>query len=261
MIFKSEKVLLRQPLSGVAGDGALSIEVIEKSGRVEMRFGNHVVQSAKNPDSDALLLAYTQAFLVGLVLMANPQRLLHIGLGGGCVPQLLANRLPGLMQHVVEIHPEVLHAAQTHFGFTPGPALTVGIQDAALYLKAHPHQYDLIFLDAYGPDGVPDHLKTRSFLEEVARHLAPGGWLVTNAWGYDRNLLRLEVGRQAQVFGQMHRITLSDATNVVLFATDAGTDFPDRLVRNRRAFKLAQHLNVPLVYLADTLAPISRGKI
>ena len=67
-------------------EGPNPVQVWRKKDRFEMRFGNRVVQSScLREDPDQLVLSYTRHMMLCLLLVPEPQKVLHIGLGGGTV--------------------------------------------------------------------------------------------------------------------------------------------------------------------------------
>ena len=98
-LFRFEKTLYDKEVGG------LSIQVVERGSHLELRFGNHIVQSARSLHApDVLVLDYTRAMMAGLLFAPRPERVLHFGLGGGSLAGFLHNHLPFLRQQVVEIN-------------------------------------------------------------------------------------------------------------------------------------------------------------
>ena len=61
-------------------------------------------------------------------------------------------------------------------------------------------RYDLIMLDAFDHEYIPEHLLTQEFLQEVKSLLAPGGVLAANTFSSSR-LYDHESTTYAAVFG------------------------------------------------------------
>ncbi len=68
--------------------------------------------------------------------------------------------------------------------------MRVIVSDGRIFVKrvaAQKPDYDLVLLDAFEADYIPEHMLTREFLEEVKSTMAPGGVIVRNAWMLLRN--------------------------------------------------------------------------
>jgi spermidine synthase len=110
---------------------------------------------------------------------------LIIGLGGGTIPRTLRQLLPETRIDVVEIDPAVVRVAARYFGFTAGDKTRVIETDGRVYVKRAlrgTQRYDLIMLDAFDHEYIPEHLLTQEFLQEVQSLLAPGGVLTANTF-------------------------------------------------------------------------------
>lgn len=117
--------------------------------------------------------------MAGLAWRAHPEgrSALIIGLGGGSIPPLLD--AAGITSQTVEIDPVMVEVAQAHFGFDPARH-PVAIADGRRYLADGAKQWDFVFLDAFGGDGVPVHLLTAEMMMLVDARLAPNGIVVLN---------------------------------------------------------------------------------
>lgn len=140
-------------------------------------------------DPDHLELAYTRSLPIALALIDAPRRILIVGLGGGTIPSFLRKRLPEAAIDVVEIDPEVVATAKSHFGFRHDAKLRPHVDDGRAFIERSRESYDLIILDAFGIDSVPHTLTTLEFLQHVRRTLALHGLVVGNVWGRGDNRL------------------------------------------------------------------------
>lgn len=237
--------------------GDLVVQVIQKAGKRELRFGNHIVQSAiaeKTPD--LLQLRYTQAMMVGLLLLPPPARVLHLGLGAGALARVIHRHFPDTRQTVAEISPEVIEVAYRFFDLPRSPRLEVVNQEGARFLKENPATYGLIFLDAYHADGVADHLQTVPFFRSVAARLAAGGWVVNNVWGSDRANLELVKRNLGKVFPHLFSVSVGAESNIILFAAPETTAPPSAAELAQRSDRLAPALKVDFSLLTRRLARV-----
>jgi spermidine synthase len=75
--------------------------------------------------------------------------------------------------------------AARYFGFTASDKTRVIETDGRVYVKRalrDTQRYDLIMLDAFDHEYIPEHLLTQEFLEEVKSLLTPGGVLAANTF-------------------------------------------------------------------------------
>ena len=157
---------------------------------------------------ELLVLDYTRQMMAGLYAQPAPRRILVVGLGGGILPRTLARLLPEAAIDVVEIDEAVGAVAQRWFLFEPSDRVKVGVQDGRVYVKRALRagaRYDLVFLDAYDHEYIPEHMLTREFLQEVRGLLAPGGVLVANTFSSSR-LEDSESATYAAVFGPFQQL-------------------------------------------------------
>lgn len=161
----------------------------DEQGIRRLRFARHGIdQSAVVPgDPDRLVFAYMRGLIAALAIDPQPSRVLVIGLGGGTLPMFLRRHLPEAHIDVVEIDPIVLDVARAELGFVEDPALVVHVADGAEFVARASARWDLIVLDAYGPEEIPEHLATREFYQRVRERLEPGGLVAANLWGEHAN--------------------------------------------------------------------------
>jgi len=163
-------------------------------------------------DPDKLIFDYTQMMMAGLYLNPNPKKLLIIGEGGGTIPTALQEMLPDTQIDLVELDGAVDRIAKRYFNFKPGPKMKVTIADGRVFVKrAIPQKpnYDMIMLDAFDADYIPEHLLTREFLEEVKSILAPNGVIVANTFS-NSALYDYESVTYRAVFGSFYNLKLGN---------------------------------------------------
>ena len=157
---------------------------------------------------DKLVFEYTRMMLGSLFLQPEPHSVLIIGLGGGTLPRTLAKLLPAASIDTVEIDPSVVKVAKQFFNFTSSERLNVFEEDGRAYVRravrAGKH-YDLIMLDAYDSEYIPEHLLTREFLQEVKSLMAPGAVLAANTFSASK-LYNNESVTYAAVFGGFYNL-------------------------------------------------------
>lgn len=125
--------------------------------------------------------AYTYV-LEGLATTLNPngRTALVLGMGAGIIPARLAKR--GFRVDVVEINPNSITVAREFFGLKKNRNMTVHQADARMFVKECARPYDMVLIDLFQGDGVPDYLLTRDFFRDVKRCISPGGVMVLNTF-------------------------------------------------------------------------------
>jgi spermidine synthase len=179
-----------------------------------------------------LIFDYTQMMLSGLYLDPDPKRILIIGEGGGTIPTALQDMLPNTQIDLVELDRAVDGVARTYFEFKPGPNTHVFIEDGRVYVKraaAQKPNYDMVLLDAFDADYIPEHMLTKEFLEEVRADMAPHGVIVANTFS-DSALYDHESATYRAVFGPYFNLKL--ANRIILGR--AGGILPDDLANARK---------------------------
>ncbi|MBY0438475.1 MAG: fused MFS/spermidine synthase [Burkholderiales bacterium] len=119
--------------------------------------------------------------LEGLVQAYRPQAssALVLGLGAGVVPMTLARN--GVDVTAVEIDPVSFEVAQRHFGFDTARVRAVEA-DARTFLRGCKAGYDVIVVDLFHGDGIPEYLITRDFFNDLRTCLKPDGVAVFNTF-------------------------------------------------------------------------------
>jgi spermidine synthase len=180
---------------------------------------------------ERLVFTYTRMMLAGLLVVEDPARILVIGLGGGTLPTLLGKLFTEAQITVVEIDPAVVKVAQRYFDYVADHRTQVIEQDARVYGKRaglNGEQFDLVLLDAFNSDYIPEHLMTREYLEETRVLLAPGGALVSNTF-IESQLYDYESVTYESVFGSFLNLRTPDSSNRVIIARNGPLPSNDSL--------------------------------
>ncbi len=157
---------------------------------------------------DQLVFMYTRMMLGALLLNPEPREVLIIGLGGGSLPRALAQLLPQVQIDLVEIDPAVVRVAGDYFSFHATERLHVYTEDGRSFVRRTARgvrRYDLIMLDAYDHQYIPEHMLTEEFLREVRSLLRPGAVLAANTFSNSR-LYDNESVTYARVFGEFFNL-------------------------------------------------------
>lgn len=201
-----------------------NVTVTEQDGERCMKFSRSYEGNRQSciflNDRSRLVFSYTKMMLGSLYLAPNPKRVLVIGLGGGTLPDALLRLYPEIDMDVVEVDAAVIRVARKYFDFRPGPNVHVFEEDGRVFVKRAGRtgaKYDLVLLDAFDHEYIPEHMLTREFLQEVKAVMQPEGVLAANTFSTSR-LYAHESATYEAVFGRFYN--LKSANRVILVKLD-----------------------------------------
>lgn len=197
------------------------------------RIGRQSCVDTRAPDR--MVMNYPRMMLGSLFLNPDPRTVLVIGLGGGTLPHALEQLLPQASIDVVEIDPAVVRVAGQYFNFKANERVRVIEADGRVYVKRairEQKHYDIIMLDAFDHEYIPEHLLTQEFLREVKTLLAPGGVLAANTFSSSR-LYDHESVTYAAVFGTYFNLKRE---NRVILYRDGSLPTPQEIAANSARF-------------------------
>lgn len=223
-----------------------NILVTEENGQVCLHFSIRKEQHSQScrwtAQPRVLVFPYTRMMFASLLVVPHPQRILMVGLGGGVIPATLHELFPNAQIDIVEIDDAVLRVAVQYFAFKQAAGMTVKVSDARVFIKRalkSTGRYDLILLDAFNGDYIPEHLMTREFLGECNALLTPGGVLAANTFSTSQ-LYNHESATYRVAFGEFFNLKMGDSNNRVIIASNA--ILPDGATLARRATALGARL-------------------
>ncbi len=209
----------------------------------ECRVGRQSCSFLASPGE--FVMDYTKMVLAGsLALNPDPKKVLILGLGGGTLPTAMQKLLPTASIDVVEIDPAVTQVARTYFAFRDGGNTHVYEMDARVFVKRAGREgrtYDLVVLDAFDREYIPEHLLTREYLTEVKALLKPGSVLAANTFSGTR-LYDHESTTYASVFGTFFNLKRS---NRVILTRIGGNPTPEAIRANAQRHAAALAAFVP----------------
>jgi spermidine synthase len=135
-------------------------------------------------DPTHLEFEYIRRMAASIDLIAppgRPLRVLHLGGGALTLPRYVAATRPGSPQRVVEIDGPLVELVRRALPLPVKAAIRVRVADARAAVQGmRDAGYDLVVLDVFAGARTPAHLASVEFIREVARVLAPTGWLIAN---------------------------------------------------------------------------------
>lgn len=226
-----------------------NIIVTEDSTRRCLRFTitrrtgqNQSCRFLENPQE--LVFPYAKMTLSSLLVQDNPQRILIIGLGGGTLPEVYHSLFPEAEIIISEIDEAVLSVAEDFFDFEQTDQIKVDIGDGRVYVKRaalRNEVFDLVIIDAFNGEYIPEHLMTEEFLEEVKQLLPESGMLVANTFSTSR-LYDAESQTYHNVFGEIINLRMANTGNRIIIASMQ--ELPDLFTLNRRAANWRNRLEI-----------------
>jgi predicted membrane-bound spermidine synthase len=158
--------------------------VIPPDGEPAWTFGGNVYDGRLTVDIDKNVSRLDRA-LVALAVHPNPERVLVIGLSTGAWARILTGSPRIKEMTAVEINPGYLAVINKHpeiAGLLADPRVYVLIDDGRRWLKRNPDQgFDLIVLNTtFYWRTYATNLLSREFMEQVKKHLNPGGIAMFN---------------------------------------------------------------------------------
>jgi spermidine synthase len=135
-------------------------------------------------DPTHLEFEYVRRMAAAIDLVApagQPLRVLHLGGGALTLPRYVAATRPGSAQRVVEVDGPLVDLVRRELPWDPRTKLRVRVADAREAVTGmRGGGYDVVVADVFAGARTPAHLASVEFVREVARVLAPAGWLVAN---------------------------------------------------------------------------------
>ncbi len=235
------------------------VEVTEINGVRSLHLGSVTIQSSMKVSAPfALELAYTRG-MMGFLLFSNAVKtVLTIGLGGGSVPKYIWQNCPEISQTIIEINPQIINIARSHFAVPTNDArLNVMEGDGLVYLAQNQQIADCLMIDAFDTHGIPADFCCQDFFDVCALSLTKNGIFAINLWGSDKNfdvyLQRIERSFNNQTL----MLPTGKPGNIVVFGFKNSSleHAPDLKIANlrERAKKLEAHHKIEFMRFIDKL--------
>ncbi len=167
----------------------VSVDVSEQNGVRSLHLGSDTVQSSMRVSApNDLELPYTRSMMAFLLFHPEPREILMVGLGGGSLAKYVYHRLPGCRTTALDINPQVIAVARSHFFLPPDDErLSVRLEEGAQYVATHPAGADVILADGFDGRTLAEPLSTQLFFADCRRALTHNGVFAINLWGSDKH--------------------------------------------------------------------------
>ena len=156
----------------------------ECDGILALHFDTLSIQSEMSIDlPDELVISYTRAMMSFLLFEPSPKCIAMIGLGGGSLAKYCYRHLPQTEITVVEINHDVI-ALRNEFAIPADDTrFKVLLGDGAEFVTGTAGQFDVLIVDGFDTDGLPDQLCSQQFYDGCFASLSDNGIMVVNLWG------------------------------------------------------------------------------
>jgi len=190
-------------------------------------------------DPKRLIFRYAQLSMTSFAIQPNPKDILVVGLGGGTLPLTYNSLLPDANITAIEIDESVSKVAKEYFGFKTSEKIKLVEKDARVFIKRaqrKEEKFDLIVLDAFNGDYIPEHLMTKEFLQEVKSLLTDNGVVVANTFSSSK-LYDHESATYQAVFGEFYNLKAPRGNRVIVASKQKLIDL-NQLIHNTQKLEL-----------------------
>ncbi len=220
------------------------VEVTETGGIRSLHLGTVTIQSSMKVKSPIeLQLAYSRGMMAFLlftdhVITGHVKNVLSIGLGGGSVPKYIHVFCPEISQTIIEINPQIISIARSHF-YVPDndEKFNVIAGDGIAYLSNNRASTDVLMIDAFDAHGIPPDFCSQDFFDSCEMALTNAGIFVINLWGSDKNfdiyLRRIEQSFDAKGKSSVLMLPTGKPGNIVVFGFKHVQDLKIASLRER----------------------------
>ena len=184
-----------------------------------MVFSDIDIQSRMSVERpNELQFEYTRLMMGAWLFQPQPQRILMVGLGGGSLAKFCYQHLPLANITVLEINPHVIALRQSFFIPDDDARFQVLPMDAAIFMRQTEQTFDLVLVDGFDQNGMPEQLCSPQFYADCRRVLTSGGVAVFNLHRFhayrDVYVDRIETAFD----GALWVVNAPGTTNCVVFA-------------------------------------------
>jgi spermidine synthase len=150
-----------------------SIDVIERFSKYELyvngiqQSGPYTIRLWKNGLKDVIIHSLVKQILV-------------LGVGGGTLFPMLHKRFPEAHITAVDIDHEIISFYKKYFAADTNSYTTLVCKDARGFIKSTKQRFDLIIVDLYIGNDVPEFVTEKSFFTTINKNISPAGNVLVN---------------------------------------------------------------------------------
>ena len=190
-------------------------------------------------DKPELLFDYNERFME-LARGYMPGHVLIIGGGAYTLAIALLQLNPRLVLDIVEPDAELEDIAKHYFGYKPTKQTRSFAMGGAEYLSICTNSYDMVVVDAFNHDQVPEELQTKQFAKDLKRILTPKGFVAMN-------IISAAAGRRSALLDRICEAFGAVFSNVKAYPAEQGLAdlIPQNFILCAGANNPGQHLRYP----------------
>lgn len=211
-IFKKNEIVFRKQTS------FNNLTVVRKGNVITLWSGANKQTEIDANNPLCTRLEYSRNFFLSLAFQPDLESILVLGLGGGAIPSLLHSILEKAVIDVVEIDPEMPVIAKKYFYFSTSERLRLFINDAFFYIRDTDKNYDIVLMDAYIENQIPETIDSTAFFAEAARVLSPNGIFVANLMTVHKEHFENVIEKMSGIFKDIRMLPGIASTNSLVFA-------------------------------------------
>ncbi|MEC7840062.1 MAG: hypothetical protein VX777_08490 [Chlamydiota bacterium] len=181
----------------------MHLEVIQNGDEISLQSDRSIIHSRKSLNHPEKIIQPYQQQMIAVLSMIDkpPEKILHLGLGGGCIASYL-HQLQPVHQDVIEVSEEIVEISHKYFHLPKSEWINIYIQDASNLQCIHGKKYDFIFLDLCDSNGPIHYFQEEPYLRMLKNHLTQKGWVVANSWS-EEHALRRELKTWKKLFQEV----------------------------------------------------------
>lgn len=162
------------------------VEVVEKvySSRPSRLLYSGIIRTAQSgiplDNNDQMLFGYNQRFIELVDQLDGTLNILVIGGGVLTLPSKLMSKNRNYKIDVVEPNIELIDIAKRYFSLKDQPKLSIYSTDGVSYLKSSKLKYDLVIVDVFHEDKIPEDILSLDFINLLSRAIKTNGMVAMN---------------------------------------------------------------------------------
>lgn len=198
--------------------------VSEQNGILTLHFESDYIQSQMLvEDPDFLALAYTRAMMAFELFLPRPKDIAIIGLGGGSLAKWCYRHHAKSQLTVIEINPHVV-AVRDQFRIpADDQRFRILCDDGARFVARTSSLLDILLVDGFGTDRLPDELCSKNFYDNCYQALSNSGLMVMNLCGKQRRTI---LTRIRNCFGGQVLVVPDRDGNTIVYACKGNLLWP-----------------------------------
>jgi len=143
--------------------------------------GKKLLDSAISNYSYGALQRILYKALLKLPFDRHTQDILVLGMGAGSIVQTIRNKFQSTAHiTLVELDAGIIRIAEEAFQISAFKNITIVHDDAFVFIKNTADNFDLVIIDLFIIDTIPEIFTKKDFLHAIAKKIRPGGKLIYN---------------------------------------------------------------------------------